>query len=154
MRWMGSGFAIFGVLTAGSLAAEGGPFDLVHCYGGETQAISHAEGREFGTLRLLGTVREGTGIFGMASSRCVGVWSLLDGRYESIGYCEFADPDGDKYFGQYTRDGPNGLWRLISGTGKFADITMSGEFKSLGNFPSLPGAFHACIELSGTYKRR
>jgi len=121
------------------------------CYAGPAHLIQHADGLLFGSYAVIGTSpgTEGTP-FRMMSGQCLGAFSDVSGQHDENGSCEFVDAAGDKYFGVYSRKGDpakaEGTWRIIHGTGKFADMSGGGKWMPIGNFPAsgMPNMFNGC----------
>lgn len=127
------------------------------CYTGPIQLIQHAEGILSASYAVVGSSpgTEGTP-FRMMTARCLGAFSSVSGAHDENGSCELADPAGDKYFVVYSRKGDpakvEGTWRVVHGTGKFADMSGGGKWMPIGNFPpsGMPGMFNGCNHESGT----
>ena len=93
----------------------------------------------------------------MMSGLCLGAFSNVRGEHDENGSCEFGNADGDKFFGVYSRKGDpakaEGTWRVVHGTGKFANMSGGGKWMPIGTFPAsgLPNMFNSCNRESGTY---
>ena len=67
---------------------------------------------------------------------------------------------GDKYFIVYSRKGDpakaEGTWRVVHGTGKFADMSGGGKWMPIGNFPAsgMPNMFNGCNHEWGSYNMK
>ena len=68
-----------------------------------------------------------------ASGQCLGTHVAVGGEFKELGLCTYTRPDGDQIFVSYEATGKRGdpvkgTHTFIGGTGKFKDITGSGEF--------------------------
>jgi hypothetical protein len=131
--------------------------DSQTCYTGPIQLIQHADGILSGSYAVVGSSPgvEGTP-FRMMSGRCLGAFSDVSGVHDENGSCEFVDAGGDKYFIVYSRKGDpasEGTWRVVHGTGKFADMSGGGKWMPIGNFPpsGMPNMFNGCNHEWGSY---
>jgi len=71
--------------------------------------------------------------FYYASAQCLGTFRVMKGEFKELGLCTYTRPDGDQIFVSYEATGKRGdpvkgTHTFIGGTGKFKDITGSGEF--------------------------
>lgn len=88
--------------------------------------------------------------------RCVEMNASLGGKNSQNTLCEAIDRDGDKQLA-YLALGPDGrvTREVLSGTGKFEGLQMSGISTPLGAFPTVkPGTFQTCNHQTGTYKMK
>ena len=135
--------------------------DQQTCYTGPIQLIQHADGILSASYAVIGTSpgTEGTP-FRMMSGRCLGAFSSVKNEYDENGSCEFVNEAGDKYFVVYSRKGDpakaEGTWRVVNGTGKFADMSGGGKWMPIGNFPpnGMPNMFNGCNRESGSYNMK
>jgi len=145
-----SGALLASAFSTQAFAAEV-KFDQQTCYTGPAHLIQHADGMVSGSYAVIGTSpgTEGTP-FRMMSGQCLGAFSDVSGQHDENGSCEFVDAAGDKFFGVYSRKGDpakaEGTWRVVHGTGKFADISGGGKWMPIGNFPpsGMPNMFNGC----------
>ncbi len=136
-------------------------FDQQTCYVGPTHLIQHADGILSASYAVIGTSpgTEGTP-FRMMSGQCLGAFSSVKNEYDENGSCEFVDSAGDKFFGVYSRKGDpakaEGTWRVVHGTGKFADMTGGGKWMPIGTFPAsgMPNMFNGCNHEWGSYNMK
>jgi hypothetical protein len=144
-------------LSTQVLAAEG-KFDDTSCYAGPSHVIQHAEGITSGSYVVVGMTLATEGSpFHKISGRCVGTYSIVGGQYDENGTCEYVNAAGDKFFGAYARKGDpakaEGTWHVLHGTGKFADMSMEGNWTPNGFPPfSEPSFAGGCNHEWGTYK--
>ncbi len=132
--------------------------DQQTCYTGPAHLIQHADGMVAGSYAVIGTSpgTEGTP-FHMMSGQCLGAFSNVSGQHDENGSCEFVDAGGDKYFVVYSRKGDpakaEGTYRVVHGTGKFADMSGGGKWMPIGNFPAsgMPNMFNGCNHEWGSY---
>ena len=128
-----SGILLASAFSTQVFAAEV-KIDQQTCYTGPSQIIQHADGILSGSYAVVGSSpgMEGTP-FRMMSGRCLGAFSDVSGVHDENGSCEFVNAGGDKYFIVYSRKGDpaktEGTYRVVHGTGKFADISGEGKWK-------------------------
>jgi hypothetical protein len=70
--------------------------------------------------------------YNYASGECAGTFiSTTDGAMHGYGHCSRRDRDGDVYNEEWAfpGGGQKGKWRLIGGTGKWAEVRWSGWFE-------------------------
>jgi len=102
----------------------------------------------------------GSGFLHDMTGRCSG-WTIIDtaaGAFESHGYCNYTDKDGDQMFEQY--DWPmqpggtstNGTGKWVGGTGKFAGLQGAITLKGRSLKPALDGIGQGAGQKIGTYK--
>jgi hypothetical protein len=93
------------------------------------------------------------GPFDQQSSRCWGVWKNVGGKVESTGFCEVVDQDGDKWYSDThgNTEGTAGTFSVPYGTGKYAGMVMSGEWRELP-YPMTADIIHGCPPAKATYK--
>lgn len=63
---------------------------------------------------------------------CIGLNLNIASNGENRGACVYTDMDGDKLYETFQRAGDKREITFIGGTGKFAGIECSGEFKGVG----------------------
>lgn len=121
------------------------------CYTGSINLIQHADGILSASYAVVGSSPGTEGSpFRMMSARCLGAFSNVNGAHDENGSCEFVDTAGDKYFLVYSRKGDpakaEGTWRVVHGTGKFADMSGGGGWMPIGNFPpsGMPNTINGC----------
>ena len=102
----------------------------------------------------------GSGFLHDMTGRCSG-WVIIDTAavaFESHGYCNYADKDGDQMFEQY--DWPmqprgsatNGTGKWIGGTGKYAGLQGTITLKGRSLKPAVDGISQGAGQKIGTYK--
>ncbi len=147
-------------LAAGPLSAlaadlpRTGQFDFVACLAGKQISIAHSPAHSVGTVELLGTQRSSPpgGLFDSTSSRCVYSYGYLEGKYEAQGFCEFRDMEGDTYLLRVSRSpGQAGVLEGLHGIGKYAGMSLRGEYDLSASFPDTPGHVNTCVKASGAF---
>jgi hypothetical protein len=102
----------------------------------------------------------GGGFLHDMTGRCSG-WVIIDtaaGAFESHGYCNYSDKDGDQMFEQYdwpmqTRgSSTSGTGKWIGGTGKFAGLQGNITLKGRSLKSAVDGISQGAGQKSGTYK--
>jgi len=86
------------------------------------------------------------------SGRCSGAWQLIGADYTEMGSCEYVDPDGDRFFGVYTRKGGEGHWKVVAGTGKYIRLEQTGTFWPMGQYAFVNGEVRSCARFKGHFK--
>jgi hypothetical protein len=138
-----------------------GRFDFTLCFAGkmEHMAVDKEVGGGSYDLGVAVYANGDSKMFDRTGARCLGAYVTRDGRFEDAGYCVLVDADGDKWLMKYaTAIGPDsfrGTWDAVHGTGKYAGMTATGEYKTLGPIPAVQsGGLQGCNRNSGTYKLR
>ena len=94
----------------------------------------------------------GKGFLHNSSSVCVGYSDIVNGHFDSHGYCVMTDTDGDKAFATWTGTGdyPNlsGPFQWTGGTGKYTGI--NGDNMFWGVF--IPGTDQGYVRWEGKWK--
>lgn len=145
-----------GGAVAQSMPKEGN-YDFTSCYSGTTNEIAFSKTHSAGSIESVGNNRTTPpgAHFDMTTFRCVGTYTIIEGKYSALSYCEGVDKDGDKIMTHNTMEGPKGRQEVIAGTGKYEGMVRSGISESLGQFPMVkPGTFAACSRQTGTYKMK
>jgi hypothetical protein len=132
--------------------------DQQTCYTGPIHVIQHADGIMSVSYTVIGSSpgTEGTP-FRMLSERCVGAFTLVNGQYDENGSCESVDAAGDKFLLVIARKGDpakaEGTWRVVHGTGKFADMSGEGKWMPIGTFPAsgVPNMYNGCSHEWGSF---
>ena len=82
----------------------------------------------------------------MMSSHCLGASRMVEGKPSVWGHCEWTDKDGDKVLMHYQRsESLSGRYTVVQGTGKYAGITGTRDYKIIP-FPPIPGGRAVCDE--------
>lgn len=80
---------------------------------------------------------EGAGPWAGAKGPCAGAVEIRSGRIEGSGKCHFTDSDGDAFVIDWTATalnaggGPDGVFTMSSGTGKYADAMANGYYSDV-----------------------
>lgn len=138
------GAALFA--CAFSASAKSGEVAITQCSGAESRTVTVDGKVNFGIGNSVGTIRStpaGT-MFDMMTSRCLGAFRIVDGKPALWGHCEWVDKDGDKVVNQFERnDSTGGMYTILHGTGKFAGIRGTREYKVTA-FPAIPDGRAVC----------
>jgi len=124
------------------------------CYTGPHQVITHSKEAMGGVYNITGmVVAEQGDPLHMATGICLGTWTLIMGQYDESGSCEYTLPSGDKIFGVYSRKNQdNGIWKVVSGTGKMQGLVHAGNWMPFTQFPQPSGQLAMCGREWGTWK--
>ncbi|HZP92693.1 MAG TPA: hypothetical protein VFB20_07420 [Burkholderiales bacterium] len=143
-------------LSARADVPKEGRFDYKACYAGPHHMTVHAKDQMGGAYEVYGMqLAEPNQLFYNLVELCLGSWTLIKGEYAETGSCEFTDPAGDKFFVVYSRKNQeDGVWRAISGTGKYDGIVLSGNWMPFTQFSQPPGQVLQCNRNWGSYKLR
>jgi hypothetical protein len=148
------------ILVAGPVLAlatdlpRAAQFEFIACLAGEQVSIAHGPNHVVGTAEILGTQRSNPSgaLFDLTSSRCVYSYGYLAGNYEANGFCEFRDGQGDTYLLRINRPpGQAGVLDGVHGTGKYAGMSLRGEYDRSASFPDTPGHVNTCVKATGTF---
>ena len=149
-------------LVAGTAGAatfpKEGHYDYTACSTSTIQEINFSANHVARSTEQIGTTMSNPpgGLFDNNSFRCVGMSSLIDGKAGGTTVCESVDPDGDKRLSRFSIASDGSRTReLLAGTGKYAGMTMTTDYKLLGPFPDVkPGVTQQCNHQTGTYKMK
>jgi hypothetical protein len=135
-----------------------GSYDFTACLSGTTAVVSFSKSHFGYSYEAMGSTRSTPpgGMMDNSTVRCVGMNASLGGKVTQNTLCETVDGDGDKQLAYLTIASDGRITRdVVSGTGKFEGLQMSGISVPLGPFPTLkPGTFQNCSRQTGTYKMK
>lgn len=136
--------------------AREGQYRHQACYVGPQQVLSLSKDQLGGSYWVNGaSLAEKEDFFGNLVASCVGSWSVINGDFGDSGVCEYTDSAGDKFFGVYSRRNADlGTWRTTGGTGKYAGMVMSGQYKPMPQLAQPAGQFVGCSVQWGAWKVR
>ncbi len=155
-------FATILGLFAGSVVAQTlpkeGSYDFTACLSGMASAVAFSKTHFGYSYEVMGTARSNPpgGMMDNTTVRCVGMNTSLGGKATQNTLCETIDRDGDKQLASVLLASDGRVTReVISGTGKFEGLQMSGSMVPQGTFPTIkPGTFQTCNHQTGTYKMK
>jgi hypothetical protein len=138
-----------------SIAQAEEPYDLTMCMSGETSML-------LASKELVLLSYQGNGMtmsnhankkFHGMSYRCIGTNKIVNGVRQQVGYCKYMDADGDLIVGEGTRNGKEGSWKFLYGTGKWKGITGGGPIgvNVASGKPISEGTFQVCQRAKGTF---
>ena len=145
-------------LTVAAPLPKEGPTNLLLCLSGDAPpTMIFSKEHMLGTLAWSGALWNVTpgGPFDAMSGECAGHYSVCPAGVDSIGQCQYMDADGDKTLVNIPKNhNGTGIWPFVTGTGKYAGLSGSGEFKPLRQLPQAitPGKAVVCSTITGTYK--
>lgn len=146
-----------GAWAAVEVAGQGN-YDAMDCMGGPITSIALSDSHVAGMYDVTGTLVGKPGmLYHMTSIRCLGAWSIIDGKYGDSGNCVIVDLDGDKMIGRYAQPhgSGEGTWTVIAGTGKYSRVSSEGVYRAIGQFPQpYAGNTQLCSRVTGTWKLR
>jgi hypothetical protein len=140
--------------TAQPMPREGN-YDYVSCWSGTSNDIAFSKTHAFGNFEFVSNNRSTPpgGPFDMTVARCVGTYTMFEGKFSNSSYCEATDKDGDKFIVRNSTEGPKQKQEGIAGTGKYEGMVRTGTSEMLGVFPPVkPGVLTGCARQTGTYK--
>jgi len=133
-----------------------GSYDYTSCWSGVSNTIAFSKTHTASSYEMTGSILSNPpgGIFDKNSFRCVGMNASLDGKFTGATVCEAIDVDGDKRLSKFLLASDGSLTReVVTGTGKYEGMTISGTVHPLGPFPvAKAGTFQDCNHQTGTYK--
>ena len=133
-----------------------GQFAFLFCWVGDERVLKSTDKIYVSGYRsIANTMTQPAGkAFDRMGALCYGTYANLTGRQMEFGVCEMTDQDGDKWWMEYHggADGVGGTYDAAYGTGKYAGMTLKGEWVN----DSWPGAFpdgiQGCNTNKGSYK--
>lgn len=150
-------FTVADSAVAQTLAKEGS-YDFTACLSGTATAVAFSKSHFGYSYEAMGTARSNPpgGMMDNSTFRCVGMNASLGGKNSQNTLCEAVDRDGDKQLAYLALGSDGRITReVLSGTGKFEGMQMSGIMVLLGTFPTIkPGTFQNCNHQTGTYKMK
>jgi hypothetical protein len=150
-------FAIAGSAGAQTLPKEGN-YDFTACLSGTASPVAFSKTHFGFSYETMGTIRSNPpgGMLDNSTFRCVGMNASLGGKNSQNTLCEAVDRDGDKQLAYLVLGSDGKVTReVISGTGKFEGLQMSGTMVPLGTYPTIkPGTFQNCNHQTGTYRMK
>ncbi len=148
-------------LALGSATAQSPPkegnYDYISCWSGTSNDIAFSKTHGASSVEFVVNNRSNPpgGMFDMTSARCIGMYTMIEGKFSGSSYCEATDKDGDKFLVRNLNEGPKGKQDGIVGSGKYEGMVRTGISESLGAFPPpAPGKFTGCARQTGTYKMK
>jgi hypothetical protein len=159
MKQLGLGTVVaigaIGQAGAAELPKEG-KADMTTCHTVTTNDITFSKTHTATTYEVIGvnTSNPPGGIFDQTSFRCVGLNSIIDGKFSATAICESVDRDGDKIItrlivGSYEGVGQDdthvGEATVIAGTGKYEGMTRTGTMENYLIRSAKPGLTHAAV---------
>jgi hypothetical protein len=143
-----------GTLAFGVAAHAEETYDITGCWSGTVTLVSAHEELSAYSVELRGISRSNQegGAFDNTSVHCVGIGQTIPGSSIRRGYCKYMDMDGDFVVGQYEREGNEGRWEFLHGTGKWKGIKGGGTNRDVAESkPITPGTFQSCDSATGTF---
>jgi hypothetical protein len=158
-----AGAVIFVMPTKADDLPKEGKFDVTSCYTVTTNDIAFSKTHTATTYEIIGTGISNPpgGMFDQQSFRCVGLNSVIDGKFSATTFCEGVDKDGDKILtrlivglaeGVGQDDTHVGETVVIAGTGKYEGMTRTGTNENYPIRSAKPGISQRCGRATGTYK--
>lgn len=147
---------VMGNAVSQSMPKEGN-YDYISCWSGTSNDIQFSKTHSFGQFEWVVNNRTSPpgGPFDMTVARCMGMYTLFEGKFVPSSYCEAVDKDGDKFILQNLIDDGKPRQVGIAGTGKYEGMTRTGSSEVLGRFPTIkPGVLTGCARQTGTYKMK
>jgi hypothetical protein len=147
--------------VAGSAAAQElkvkmpkeGSFAFDFCYAGNF-TVGVARDDFLGATYDVGTTTrtaQRSAPFDFQSGRCRGTYLVVAGKVEALGFCEYLDADGDKWWLAAHGGAGGGTYEAVAGTGKYTGMTLKGEWRETP-YPSAPDTAQGCHTTTGTYR--
>ena len=151
-----------GQAAAAELPKEG-KADMTTCYTVTTNDITFSKTHTAATYEIIGTNTSNPpgGIFDQTGFRCVGLNSIIDGRFSATTICESVDKDGDKIMTRLIVGSADGVGQddthvgettVIAGTGKYEGMTRTGTMENYPIRSAKPRIIQRCGRGTYTYK--
>jgi hypothetical protein len=155
-------FFISNQAVAAELPKEG-KVDVTGCYTVTTNEITFSKTHTATTYEIIGTNISNPpgGMFDQQSFRCVGVNSIIDGKFSATTFCEGVDKDGDKILTRLIVGSVEGVGQddthvgettVIAGTGKYEGMTRTGTNENYPIRSAKPGIVQRCGRGTYSYK--
>ncbi len=154
---------ILGVPAKTTELPKEGKSDVTSCYTVTANEITFSKTHIATTYEIIGTNTSNPpgGMFDQMSLRCVGLNSIIDGKFSAMTFCETVDKDGDKIptrlivgsvEGVGQDDTHVGETTVIAGTGKYEGMTRTATAENYPIRLAKPGIVQRCGRSTGTYK--
>ena len=145
---------LFSLAAIDANAVEG-RIDSTICANYELLAFPVSDSHVYGTVSGFGSVtdKNPSSPFFNATIHCGGVWSVVQGKLESPGYCSGLTSENDKWMIEYRRSQDTSNWTFLHGTGKWTGISGSGRSGPIPIFPAMrPNLVNTCYPAVGSYR--
>jgi hypothetical protein len=142
-------------MATGNAIAAGGPFEFDYCFASQLQSMKHSDTHTVNLSNGQGTFKTTPSgqMFDNHSAQCMSVFTVIEGRVDVNGYCEWLSLDGDRLLISFERSGnADGKFRSISGTGKYQTMKVDGTYTA-GKFPQRPGTSVNCAHIKGMWEQ-
>ncbi len=130
-------------------------YNMTSCWSGDVTLLSASEELVIYSYDLKGVARKNDAneAFHNWSFQIIGTAKIESGKSSSLYYGKWLSPEGDMVFGEGDRNGEEGTWKFISGTGKYKGITGGGTNEIVPNIkPIVKGTTQGCSIAKGTFK--
>jgi hypothetical protein len=155
--------AIFVMPAKAAELPKEGKVDVTTCYTVTTNDITFSKTHTATTYEIIGvnTSNPPDGMFDQTSLRCLGLNSIIDGKFSATTYCESIDTDGDKIFTRSTLGSIEGVGQddthvgqavALTGTGKYEGLVRTGTMENYLIRSAKPGLIQRCGRGTYTYR--
>ncbi len=130
-------------------------YNMISCWSGDVTLLSASEDLVVYSFDMKGVSRsiDESKAFHNWSFQIIGSTKIVSGKYSSQYYGKYLSPEGDVVIGEGDRNGEEGTWKFISGTGKYKGITGGGTNKIVPNIkPIKKGSTQGCSIATGTFQ--
>lgn len=129
-------------------------YNMTSCWSGEATVLSTSKDMVIYSFDLKGVSRgnDGNMAFDNWSFEIIGTSKIESGKYSSHYYGKYLSPEGDFIIGEGDRNGPEGTWKFIYGTGKYMGITGGGTNKIVNIKPIKKGTTQGCSIAVGKFQ--
>lgn len=130
-------------------------YNIISCWSGDVSMLSASKDLVIFSYDLKGVSRSNdeSEAFDNWSFQIVGTSKIETGKYSSIYYGKYLSPEGDIVIGEGDRNGEEGTWKFMSGTGKWKGIRGGGTNKIVPNIkPIKEGTTQGCSIATGTFQ--
>jgi hypothetical protein len=129
-------------------------YDMTSCWSGDYTMLSSSKELVIYSFDLKGVSRgnDGNMAFDNWSFEIIGTSVIKSGKYSSHYYGKYLSPEGDFIIGEGNRNGAEGTWKFIYGTGKYKGITGGGTNKNINIKPIKKGTTQGCSIAVGKFK--
>ena len=146
--------ALFALTVSGASLGEEIKVKRTYCYSGTVTMMSDDKNMAVYAWEQMGPSRDMSGQQHPDQSlHCMGTGLVMGGETKVHGYCKVLYPDGNYTIVEVAsaREGETfGNWKVLYGTGKYADATGQGTYRIVTSAkPLKEGTYQRCSETDG-----
>ena len=131
------------------------PFDITECHSGIVKPMYLSEPLRIFSAEGFGIVMSNheNKVFHNFTVHIMAIGQIMPGKTMESGYSKLIDPEGDIIMMEFSRVEPEGVSKILYGTGKWKGIKGSGKVRAITRGkPITPGTFQGCSRWTGTFE--